>query len=118
MEAQLARTFKAKADLYNKAVHDQSQKYIADYLSQHLSLTVNGKKMELSMLGFEIEKDHLMVYYETPYEEAVKKIVVVNDVLYEYSKEQMHIIHYKANGKTRSGKILNPDKTLTFDLTK
>ena len=114
LETQLKRSFKTKVDLYNKDVHEQSEKLISEYLQKHLSISVNGKQQELKLLGFELISHHTFVYYEIENKEKVNELTVVNDVLYEFSKEQIHIIQYKQGGKTYSRKMLNPVKKVVI----
>ncbi len=74
-------------------------KLVADYIKNHLKIKVNGKLLQLQFVGYEKEEEAIWSYFQVSNVASIKKIEVRNDLLYEYKKEQINILHVMANGK-------------------
>ena len=44
-----------------------------------------------------------------------KRIIITNDLLYEYKKDQISLIHTSVAGKRQSRKLTNPEKLLALE---
>lgn len=95
----------------DKAIFDQ---YIPVYVKNHLSLSVDGKAVTLSYLGFEKEKESAYCYFQVENISSVKKIEITNTLLYDYTSGQINIMHVTVNAKRQSTKLNFPDKTAHF----
>jgi hypothetical protein len=98
------------------AVKDQekNEKMINTYLQQNFSLKLDGNAVEMKMVGFEKEKESVYVYFEIANVKAVKKIELMNKVLYDLSDDQANIVHAVVGGKRQSKKLAYPAESLEF----
>jgi hypothetical protein len=84
-------------------------------VQQHLSVAVNGKKAALQFLGYEQQEEGILSYYQVNNISDVKKIDITNNILYEYKKEQIEIIHVTVDGNRKSTRLNNPDDKCSFE---
>ena len=89
-------------------------KLVSDYVKQHLSLIVDGKPVVMEFIGYEQQEEGIESYYQVNNIGAVKKIDVTDNILYEYKKEQISLLHVTINGNRKSYKLNNPDEKVSF----
>lgn len=116
LEKSLTRLSKSKVDVLNKAEYDKSAKLIDRYVSQHLKLEVEGKKVPINFIGFEEEKGNVLAYFEVKEIISVSTVKVENSLLRDTEKVQVNIIQVKANGKTQTASLKHPVTHHLFDL--
>ena len=87
---------------------------VSEYVKKHLSITVDGKSVELQFIGYEQQEEGIESYYQVNNIAAVKKIDIIDNILFEYKKEQFSIIHVTVNGSRKSSKLNNPDDKVSF----
>ena len=87
---------------------------VKDYVTKHLQIKVDGKAVALDFIGYEQEEEGIVSYYQVNNIPAVKKLDITNNILFEYKKEQMSIIHVTVNGKRQSTKLVNPEAKASF----
>ena len=68
-------------------------KHIGTYLSKKVAFKVDGKNVELSFLGIEVEEDITWVYLEATEVAGFSKIWIQNTVLSEVQEKQTNIIY-------------------------
>jgi hypothetical protein len=90
-------------------------KLVSDYVQKHLLLTVDGKKTTLQFLGYEQNEEGILSYYQVNNIPAVKKINITDNILYDYKKEQIGIIHVTVDGNRKSTKLNNPEDKVSFE---
>jgi hypothetical protein len=105
---------KAKIDLYANKQDASMDKMVNIYISNHLKISVNGKPHVIQYIGYEIIEEAANCYFEITDIPNVKTILIENDLLYEFKKEQFGIMHATVGGKTKSTKIANPSKKASF----
>ena len=105
----------AKIDLLATNNHSTMENIVADYLSKHLKIAVNGKWKRMIFLGFEQQEESIASYLQVNGIEGIDKITVQDDILYEYKPEQLSLIHVTIMGKRKSTKLNNPDSVANFD---
>ena len=113
-ETALEQTTKTRIDLSNppdKAVVDKA---IADYLTAHLQLKIDGKPVSLQFVGSEHEQEATWAYLQVNNIASVKRVDIVNRILYESFPSEINIMHVVVNGNRQSGKVSNPDANLSF----
>lgn len=88
--------------------------YIPDYINNHLSVSVDGKPLNLSYIGFEKEKESAYCYFQAENVSSLKKIDIHNSILHDFTAEQINIIHVIVNGKRQSTKLDYPTSTASF----
>lgn len=85
---------------------------IRKYMSNHLQLSINGKNLPLNYVGFENDKEAIMIYVESEQVKNITKMEVSSTVLYDLFEDQTNIFHVTVNGNRKSAKLTYPDKTL------
>jgi hypothetical protein len=114
-EKTLRQLYKTPVDLINPKDKVAAGKMVSDYVQQHLSVAVNGKKQVLQFIGYEQQEEGILSYYQANNVAAVTKIDVTDNILYEYKKEQIEIIHVTVDGNRKSTRLNNPDDKASFE---
>lgn len=116
LEAQLKKDNKEKIDLLNPAMKSKMNVVIEKYLQNHLRIAVNDNVIsKMKFIGFEQNEDAIVSYLEVDGVSSVKKIKVENSILYEFSNQQINLIHVIVNGNRKSFKLDNPDNKAVFN---
>ena len=110
----LRATYKTKIDLLNEKQKSTMDKYVNDYIQKHLKLIVDGKVVVLKYVGYESIEDGINTYLEVQNIAAIKKIEIVDNILYDYKPAQISVIHATVNGKRQSTKLTNPEAKAVF----
>lgn len=113
-EKTLRKNYKGTVDLINPKDKTAMDKLVSSYVKQHLQINVDGKPIELKYVGYEIIEEGVESYYEAGNIPAVKKIEVMDNILYEYKSEQISIIHTTVGGERKSFRLNNPDSKAVF----
>jgi hypothetical protein len=114
-EKTLRQNYKTTVDLLKPKDKTAMNKLVSDYVQKHLQLTVDGKKAALQFLGFEQQEEGIVSFYQVNNISAVKKINISNNILYDYKKEQIGIIHVTVDGNRKSTKLNNPEEKCSFE---
>lgn len=88
--------------------------YISAYVKTHLNLSVDGKAMTLSYIGFEKEKESAYCYFQAQNISSLKKIDIRNSILQDFTTDQINILHVTVNGKRQSTKLDYPNTSVSF----
>ena len=115
LEKTLRQTYKGTVDLINPKDKAAMNKLVSDYVQGHLSITVDGKKTALQFVGYEQQEEGILSYYQVNNIVSVRKIEITDNLLYDYKKEQMGIIHMTVDGNRKSTKLNNPDDKASFE---
>jgi hypothetical protein len=113
-EAVLEKMAKTRVDL--SAVKDKvaTDKLITGYVERHLRLKVDGKEVVLHFVGSENQEDGTWSYFQVNDIAAVKKIDVVNDLLYDGFNQQINIMHVTIGGDRKSTRLDYPEANASF----
>lgn len=84
------------------------QKYCAEYLK----LKTDNKFLKINYLGYEEDKESVIVYLESETVKSPKKVEVAVSFLYNYFQDQMNIVHIIVAGTRKSQKLTYPDRYL------
>lgn len=114
-EKTLRSTYKTYVDLLKPKDKNAMNKLVADYVQKHLLIKVDGKAATLQFLDYEQDEEGIVSYYQVNNIAAVKKLDITNNILFEYKKEQISIIHSSVNGNKKSTKLINPDDKVIFE---
>ncbi len=101
-----------KIDLYHPTA--QTDSLIKNYLTTKLKAEVNGQKRNWTYVGHEKVGESVWTYMEIENVTSLNTLKLENSILYDYKKEQINMHHLKANGKSKSSKIGNPETTVQF----
>ncbi len=114
-EKTLRSTYNTYVDLLKPKDKNAVNKLVADYVQKHLLIKVDGKPVVLQFLGYEQDEEGIVSYYQVNNINAVKKLDITDNILFEYKKEQLSIIHTTVNGNKKSTKLVNPDEKASFE---
>ena len=114
-EKTLRSTYKTYIDLLKPKDKNAMNKLVADYVQKHLLIKADGKTVALQFLGYEQDEEGIVSYYQVNNIASVKKLDITDNILFEYKKEQISIIHTIVNGNRKSTKLVNPDASAVFD---
>ena len=89
-------------------------KFIPAYVKAHLAIAVDGKRTNLSYIGYEKEKESAYCYFQVENISSLKKIDIIDSILHDFTSDQINIIHVTVNGKRQSTKLDYPDKNVSF----
>jgi len=106
---------KQKIDLLAVEQKKQMEKTVAEYLSKHLKIAVDGKWKPMEFLGYEQQEESIASYLQVNGIDRFKNITVKDDLLFEYKAEQISLIHVTVMGKRKSTKLNNPDAIAVFE---
>lgn len=114
-EKALRATYKTSVDLLQPKDKNAMNKLVADYVQKHLLIKIDGKAATLQFLGYQQDEEGIESYYQVNNVPSVKKLDITDNILFEYKKEQISIIHTTINGNKKSTKLVNPDDKYSFE---
>jgi hypothetical protein len=89
-------------------------KQLSAYVLRHLSVTINGKVLTPGFLGYENDQEATWCYFSVKEVPAPRDIRVFNNLLYEFRKEQVNMMHVIVDGNRKSTKLSQPDQYCSF----
>lgn len=113
-EQAIEKNYKTSLDIAagkEKALFD---KYIPDYVSKHLMLTVDGKPVKLNYVGYLQETESAHCFFSVTNITSVKKLDITDNLLHDFTNDQNNIIHIIINGKRQSATLNYPAATASF----
>lgn len=114
LEKTLRQTYKGTVDLLQPKDKAAMDKLVSAYVKKHLSMVVDGKPVVMEYVGYEQQEEGIESYYQVNNMTTVKKIDVTDNILYEYKKEQISLLHVTVNGNRKSFKLNNPEEKTSF----
>ena len=114
-EKTLRQHYPSKIDLLNEKLKASMGVTVNDYIQKHFSIKADGKNVAFQFIGFEQQEEGIVSFFQANNIVSVKKIDVFNNLLYEYSNQQMGIIHVIVNGNRKSSKLNNPETNALFE---
>jgi hypothetical protein len=114
-EKTLRQQYNTHIDLLNPKEKAAMEKLVSGYVLKHLIIKADGKTVALQYLGYEQQEEGIESYYQVNNIASVKKIDVIDNILFEYKKEQISIIHAIVNGERKSTKLVNPEEKAGFE---
>lgn len=108
-EKTLRAAYKTKVDLLDAKQKPAMDKLVNDYVQKHLQITVDNKPVQLKFIGYERIEEAIYSYYEADNIATVKKIAIMDNILYDYKEQQMGFLHVTVGGKRQSTKLANPE---------
>lgn len=111
-EEALDKKYKMKPDLSSTTRHKEMEGIIGKYMAAHFQLAANGKPVHLNYLGFENDKEAVVVYLESAKISGLRKLETTCTVLYDHFDDQTNIFHVTFNGNRKSSKLTYPENKL------
>jgi hypothetical protein len=106
-----------KVDLLsaNAKVKQTTDSLINRYICSRFKLMVDGKAATTVYIGREIIEENTCCYFEVANIKSMKKLLVLNKLLYDWQHEQvnMHVVKYNKQEKTN--KLNYPDFEAVFN---
>ena len=105
---------KRPVDLLNAKDKNAMNKLVQAYVQRHLQIKIDEKTVALQFIGYEQEEEGIISFYQVNNIPSFKKIDITDNILFEYKKEQISIIHTTVNGNRKSTKLINPEEKASF----
>jgi len=115
-EQTLKKNCNCKIDVIKPADKVVVDQLIAQYVTKHLVITADGKKLALTYVGYEIQEGSVWSYYEAKQLKSVKQISIQNSLLHDYKDQQVNMIQVKANGNSKTVKLDYPNTSTSINL--
>ena len=115
LEAALEKMAKTHVDLSLAKDKAAADKLIEEYVERHLRLKVDGRPAVLHFVGSEKENDGTWSYFQVNDVPAVKRIDIINDLLYDSFNQQIGIMHVTVGGQRKSTRLDYPEANASFD---
>src|ERR1700722_658727 len=109
METVLEKMSGSRVDLSAAATKAATDKLIDTYVEKHLRLKVDGKPVQLHFVGSEQENDGTWSYFQVNDVPAVKRVDVVDELLYDSFNQQINILHVTVGGQRKSFRLDYPE---------
>jgi hypothetical protein len=110
----LGKINKTTVDLSNDKDRENKNKWIFNYIKSNLQITIDGKLVSLSFVGFEQEDQVVFSYLEVSNIPSIKNVSITNTLMHDLFDDQVEIIHVIVNGKRQSTKLEFPRKEASF----
>jgi hypothetical protein len=114
LETVLEKMTKTKVDLSSPTDKKAADKLIEAYVEKHLLLKCDGKPVSLHFIGSEKEADGTWSYFQVNDIAAVKRIDVVNNLLYDGFEQEINIMHVTVGGDRKSYRLDYPASDASF----
>ena len=114
LETVLEKMAKTKVDLSDAAGKKSSDQLIGAYVEKHLQLKCDGKAVVLHFVGSEKEADGTWSYFQVNDIVTVKRIDVVNNLLYDGFEQEINIMHVTVGGERKSFRLDYPVAAASF----
>jgi hypothetical protein len=106
---------KLRVDLINPTDKKAMDTLVKKYILSHLSITVDGKALSFSYLGFEKDNEAVFSYIQADHISSVKKIEITNKLMQDMFTDQINIVHVIVNGERKSTKLDYPKNVAEFN---
>jgi len=110
LENALSKQFKVPADLSAPSKHKEMDVLLKKYIAIHVQLKGNGRVLGLNYIGFEKDREAIVVYIESVPVKALKKLTIKNSLMYDLFDDQTNIMHMHFNGERKSTKLDYPNR--------
>ena len=114
LETTLRKKYNKKVDLLDVTLNEAMKPMVNDYIKKHLVITADGKLANMQFIGFEQQEEGIISYFEVKDVATVKKIEVMDNILYDEKPQQMEIIHVTVKGQRKSSRLDNPEEKVSF----
>jgi hypothetical protein len=96
--------------------HPDTDRYIVDYFSDKLNLSINGKDADILFQGREMEDIAIWCYLSVEDVEEIATITITNAVMLHWFRDQVNVLHLDCNDKLKSTYFFpgREEETFTF----
>jgi hypothetical protein len=114
-EKVLAQNYKTKVDLINPPNKAAMDTLVKKYIFSHLSLNADSKPATFLYVGFERESEAVYSYVQVNDIPSVKKIEIINKLMYDLFTDQVNLVHVIVGGNRKSTKLDYPESNARFE---
>jgi hypothetical protein len=114
-EKVLRAQYNTHVDLLNPKEKAAMEKMVSEYVLKHLIVKADGKPVALQYLGYQQQEEGIVSFFQGNNISSVKKLDITDNILFEYKKEQISIIHTNVNGIKKSTKLVNPEEKVSLE---
>jgi hypothetical protein len=114
-EKVLRKVYNTPIDLIAPKNKDAMNTIVADYVLKHLAISIDDKKNTLVFIGYEQIEEGIYCYFQVSSIAGLKKIAITDNIMYDYKKDQVSVIHVTVGGKRQSTKLTNPTDKVVFN---
>lgn len=114
-ESVLEKMARRHVDLSAAADKAASGRLISDYVVKHLRLKIDGNSVVLHFIGSENENDGTWSYFQVNDVPSVRRIDVVDELLYDGFSQQINILQVTVGGERKSTKLDCPAASAIFE---
>src|SRR6476469_2461686 len=111
----LEKNYKTTIDFEQPQQAKKIDGLLNDYVQKHLALRTDGKTQALKYIGFERDAESLYGYFEVTGVMAVKTMDLNNSLLYDFTDQQVNIMHVMVGGVRKSYKLDYPKTEADFN---
>ena len=117
LEAALSEQSGLVLDLTKPKDPQLAKKLVGEYLQKHFSLQINGKAVQPTYLGYEVEEDAIWAYMEVPKVRQLSSVQVQNTLFFRRFTDQMNLVNVTVGGNLKSLRLQadSPTGNLRFN---
>ncbi len=109
LEVALSKEFKEKVDFLKPKDKAKLESQLRTYLLKHNQVSVNGKMLSLTYLGFEVDEEAAWFYLESSETTLPQSVEVKSSILLEDFDGQQNIVHVYSQSKSPRSLLLDKD---------
>lgn len=113
-EQTIEKNYKTPLDIAAGKDKPLFDKYIPDYINRHLMFTVDGKPVKLNYVGYQKDKEAAHCFFSVANIVSVKSLDIANDLLHDFTNDQINIMHITINGRRQSITLNYPAAKASF----
>jgi hypothetical protein len=113
-EKVLTQNYKTKVDLINPPNKAAMDTLVKKYVFSHLSISIDGKPVKFSYVGFEREAEAVYSYVQVDNIPFVKTVDISNKLMQDLFTDQINLMHVIVGGNRKSTKLDYPDTNASF----
>lgn len=114
LEYALSQEYKQKVEILKEADKKKNEVLLTSFFQKHLKLTINGKPVNYTLIGFDREEEAIWSYLVVKDVSPFKTATVFTDLLYGFRQDQINILHFKNGTDRKSKRLTYPDKQVSF----
>ena len=109
LEVSLAKYHNTSIDVLNPSDKKLFEEQVKAYLLEQNKIWVDGKAVNLNLIGYEVEEEAIWFYIESTKTTFDKSIKVQNSVLLAEHDSQQNIVHVYVKGNSPKSLLLRKD---------
>lgn len=76
--------------------------HLKNYITKHFKIKIDSKSLNLGLVGYEIEDDAILCYFEGKKTKEIQEIEINNGIITEVYDDQVNLTHFQYNGEMKS----------------